>query len=68
MKHLQSYALYESVNFDGSLLDVCDSLLGSTEFWRRNRYLIDPSIKLEIDTESPRSADAHFARDKSTPQ
>lgn len=67
MKHLQSYSLYESINFDGSLLDVCDSLLGSTEFWNRNRSLIDPSITLEIDTESPRSADAHFARDRSTP-
>ena len=67
MKHLRPYSLYESINFNGSLLEICDDLLGSTEFWRRNRSLIDPAIRLEIDTESPRSADAHFSRDRSTP-
>ena len=68
MIHLKPYHLYESQAEEIPLDGLCDSLLGDLPIWRESRRKIGPSVTVHIDTEGPRTAEAHFDRETSTPE
>jgi hypothetical protein len=69
MRYLKSYEqIFEGSITGQSVYDACEELLSSTSLWQSLRDDFDRSIHLEIDTESYRTADAHFDLKQSTPE
>ena len=65
MKHIKTYKIFESISI-GTVYDKCDELLSSLPLWNNLRIDFNPHILLEIDTDSDRTADAHFDVKQST--
>jgi hypothetical protein len=69
MKYLKSYEqIFEGSITGQSVYDACEELLSPLPLWQSIRDDFDRSIQLEIDTESDRTADAHFDLKQSTPE